>query len=704
MRRDSVSSAEMAHTSEFAATVAFSPERSPSDALGDTRICPIYVKIPRDQKNLLGRYESWASFLSQRSNGFVNVPPDVLEQVKRAYTLRRKSERPLVAGEATGQVANVKSVPEPTGSDPEDDERDNNQDQDQDQDHEEDLISWPSSSHEAHVYPSRPESELSSPQFTTQIPDKSPQRPTVLTSSNTHHVLPEFPDSSQGPEDDLELQVPNALSHDPMPVNRSALPLLATPPSAQVVPCTLEQSAAIISIGASKPNIQLKPQQRKAIYKPVPELYRPPKQNTVSSHLHINNLAPPVPSSCRNTDLESSLSAVNTSSIIPSTHDASNCGIQEGQGSKSAINSDHTSGRAIISLPSMPCSPVCVSPSQLAVGCIPPASTVASISLEAPFICYKITYPSYSGTILEFVTACMYIQLQYRKIKTCLYDDFIRAWVEGFLPYVRDCDESQPPRKALRAIDWYNEIDDDLQFTSRVVTRHNLGSVLDAYPKEVQIARQALGLPPNQGLSQGPAHRASTDRNVREADFSRQPRSHVPPITRITPARISLETDDQALGLPLTARSGVRPLVAAPGILAQMPFNHSAQSQTLKRSLSESISQKRKIMDNFHLEEAKRVSLSQTSGTPDIKMWSDSGDSVVSSHLEQCKEPTRTSVAPQELMMKKLHPTAMEDAQEKRRRRLEKHFKKKALAGSGGIVGTSAPTSNGPKSAQRSQR
>ncbi|KAK8043647.1 hypothetical protein PG993_006077 [Apiospora rasikravindrae] len=73
---------------------------------------------------------------------------------------------------------------------------------------------------------------------------------------------------------------------------------------------------------------------------------------------------------------------------------------------------------------------------------------------HTPFDQYTNAYPTYRnhGNIWEFVKACVYIQQLQRKkaLATYQYDDFIRAWTEGFVPYVLDFDlegSKKPPHR-----------------------------------------------------------------------------------------------------------------------------------------------------------------------------------------------------------------------------------------------------------------
>ncbi|KAI0903919.1 hypothetical protein F4823DRAFT_616836 [Ustulina deusta] len=718
----------MASNFESALNIASStPDSSPSDILGETKIRRPLVKIPAAQKKLLTGHESWESLLSRRPNGFINVPPCVLEQVKASYARQKRAARSNHVVEFASQTEDDADPPEPSGSQSslpprvqEDGEESGDDDGGADE-----PASWPQSP-ETHLQPPRVESEEQSQPFMTQLPEKSPPQPTVMTSPPEHSKLLEFPQSSQGPEDELEVEVPVALTYSPVPINKSALPMLATPPSAQVVPCTFEQSIQSDSTIAWKNlDLQRKPKPKTHIYNRVPELYRGPKQGAVSSYLNPNmgsNKATAVLG--HNADAESSLSIYDTSSpVIPST--TNDPGI-EGEkhtrvgdvkpSQRLTYGTDLGSNNLHSPSASGSYSPVQMQPAPLhamhspqaappvAHSAVPPA--VASKGWEAPFIYYTVTYPDYHGTMQDFITACIYIQLQYRRIRTSLYDDFIRAWVEGYLPYIKDCDEATPPRKALRAIEWYNEIDDDPLYTSRVVTRQNLQSVLNFYPSELEMARLSLGILSSQGSSQHPVPNSQPEPCAQNNHIS-QSGTHPQQSKGKEPIRKAVEAPEVEVGgselLPLP-----KPKLPPFATDQKIPAAHRsvggiesrpAQHKGFSRSLSEStLHKKRTAINKLRTEETKRISLGPTpSEEPMSSTWRmrPGSGSTVSNHSERSRNTAQTSIAP-ESATRKQSAKITEDAEERRKRRLAKHFKKR-MAGRGSIA-SSAPVSNTPTS------
>ncbi|KAJ8125253.1 hypothetical protein O1611_g8387 [Lasiodiplodia mahajangana] len=477
------------------------------------------------------------------------------------------------------------------------------------------------------------------------------------------------------------------------------------------------QSTSTTASTKSDPNP--KPRSKKHIYKPVPPLYRGPDQ-TSSSHLNINvGQSKGMMARCRDNGVGSSLSTDdNTSpSIIPSTRnepgpqierqpafwDARPNQISTFNGDSSSKNPRSPSAPGPHSTMHIPTSPTLVvrsprPPTSTNRPIAPPTVTVGT--WEAPFTHYTVTYPGYNGTIQDFVTACIYIQLQYRRIRTSLYDDFIRAWVEGYLPYVKDCDEAQPPRKALRAIEWYNEIDDDPLFTSRVVTRQNLQSILDFYPDELEIARRSFGI----ASSRGPSKNSASDGHAkshggRGERMPSQLPTHAQQPTEKELIRKTVEvTRSEDRSPPIISKAQAPPFTTAQYIPAHKSFSgieaRVVQPKGLSQSSSDSVTdKKRAATDELRSEAPKRVSLGPSSDSHS-RIWSDSG-STGSNHSIRPTDTPRSSVAPESTLERKSAKIA-EDPEERRRRRLAKHFKKQ-MAGRESIS-SSAPIGGTPLS------
>ncbi|KAI6089785.1 hypothetical protein F4821DRAFT_230915 [Hypoxylon rubiginosum] len=690
---------------------AVEPSSSFLEMLGNPRLRRRMFKIPKDQQKLLDSDDSWASKLKRSSKPLLNVPPEVLENIKAFH------RRQLQATESNESIPSPnpqahtpkKSVESSSQhfqtTQPESELRgDDNGDSDGDDDDNTDNVSkWSSSPSEHLVPPKKTTSEdvddYGQPQFITQPPVSSPQ-PTMSPLPKLRAPFI-FPPSSQAQEEPLEIEVPAAIDDAILPVNKSAVQLNNTPPSAQIVPCTFDQSA------------HAKPFQKQRIYNEPQEFYRPPKKDTaLKQHLAVRN---GIQTAAPYTDVQSSTTTSNlSSSIIPSTIQAEAPGkdapIWPVNATTSPSKESPTNGdeghdtqdsplRRQQSPEYRPPSPILRSspPIRRAPRISPPAiSRPRQVSLSsAPFIRYTMTYPNYNGSISDFVTACMYIQQIQSIFRTSLYDDFIRAWHEGYIPYVRECDDSEPPVKALNAVNWYSEIDDDPLFTSRVVTRGNLKSTLEFYPEELRAARSLLGVSPKP--TPEPAKGPSTTRMVenhrpappeKAPQTDKNPSGDTPEVPKPELSKAGSVTAPQP-NLPTLPRphqkTGILPLHKS---MSEMETTKKPAPREFGRSYSEATHHKRKASEDMAGTLTKRISVNSLPK-------SDSG-SVTSVNSEVHVSTRQSSVAPSSVggrRRKKLDP-------ERRNEKLRQHWQRKAQEKRDRIA-SSAPVSNTPTSAQR---
>ncbi|OHE90762.1 hypothetical protein CORC01_13934 [Colletotrichum orchidophilum] len=122
----------------------------------------------------------------------------------------------------------------------------------------------------------------------------------------------------------------------------------------------------------------------------------------------------------------------------------------------------------------------------------PPQAMLAKPSFaQGPLEAFRQAYPSFSGSVGDFVKACFTIKDLRRKrlLPKWLYDDFIRAFVGGFVPYIESLDDDEEP---LSAYQWYVEYVDRPAFQGGVVTRENLYQVFKIYNTEFKSARESL--------------------------------------------------------------------------------------------------------------------------------------------------------------------------------------------------------------------
>lgn len=122
----------------------------------------------------------------------------------------------------------------------------------------------------------------------------------------------------------------------------------------------------------------------------------------------------------------------------------------------------------------------------------PPQGSVARPPFaQDPLEAFRHAYPSFSGSVGDFVKACFTIKDLRRKrlLPKWLYDDFIRAFVDGFVPYIQTLDDDEEP---LSAYQWYVEYVDRPAYQGGVVTRENLYLVFKIYHSEFKSARESV--------------------------------------------------------------------------------------------------------------------------------------------------------------------------------------------------------------------
>ncbi|RYP41374.1 hypothetical protein DL768_010507 [Monosporascus sp. mg162] len=709
------------------ATVNNGPiDQSKSELLGDQVIKRHLVRIPGEQKKLLDSKESWAHELCKRQQRF-NVPPEVFQNLKAFYTRQLKAEQPKIPGSTEAQCIDVGPGDRKDGSSdsiPAPNENGANEDEGNDENEVGTELSW-SLSPEQHRRPAKVQ-EVEQEQFQTQLPPRSSPPCPSAPSPPRRPAFSDFPPSSLGPEDELELEVPAALDGPSSSVNKAAQqiaqPMLATPPSAQVVPCTFQLRDPL-----STKEAEMGQNPKQPVYKEITELYRPSKSATTTSFgLGMARLAPSKPAFI---NVQSSMSTTDTSSsIIPSTHREGPTGAdvslpdlpgssldspkrqpaEEPKGNTSSLETPNSPefrrGSPQYIPPKSPKLPS--SPPPLATTAPAPRSGKQPMEgPKGPFIEFALKYPSYGGSISDFVTACMYLQTlaQKHRLRPFLFDDFIRAWSEGYLPYVCECDESEPPMKAMTAIEWFNQIDEPPVFTKGVVMRADLERILDFYPEEALSARSILKLSqkgtPEERMSKG---KEVAKESLTTATASQsKPKPNLPSSDRASGGAGSMVTENLKRECP---RGDTRIAPAAPqqaSVAHAIPPSKStnelqkrSRAAGLTRSLSEAAPHKRKPSEDFQVPAPKKVSTSfSLAPRPE---FSDDGSvhSGGSRATTASAAPSTTTVGGTK--------RRFGNEPEKRRQEFAKFLKKKR-PGRDNIVTSSAPVGNNPTSGQKPQ-
>ncbi|KAK7985327.1 hypothetical protein PG996_005431 [Apiospora saccharicola] len=323
---------------------------------------------------------------------------------------------------------------------------------------------------------------------------------------------------------------------------------------------------------------------------------------------------------------------------------------------------------------------------------------------HTPFHQYTNAYPAYKhhGDIWEFVKACVYIQQlqRNRALATYQYDDFIRAWTEGFVPYVHGFD-TESSKKPLTAIEWYMETVDNVRFQFRkgIVTRENLETVFEKHPAEANEARKHLraenhkkepprsSLPPANpvlALPPTPTPVISTAHLLEEG--------HVGPEEQTEGEKeAAIGTDPTTLDGHPQAQQQLRGSQSDPvdGSIAEARKPKSLEN-TLRRSTSGTVPSKRKAVDELVAASPKRTASRVLSSRQ-------SGHSTPSATLQ----PSSTASRPPRSSAPWLGPRRHANDVDKRAKAFKKYIDKEKRRQQESIVDSSAPLGGTPTSGQR---
>lgn len=128
---------------------------------------------------------------------------------------------------------------------------------------------------------------------------------------------------------------------------------------------------------------------------------------------------------------------------------------------------------------------------------------------------FRLSYPAYNASDRRFIKACTYLEWLKNDKRAAphpsLWDDFIRAWCDDYLTYIRNC---KPGEEKMSGIDFYNEFVTDPKFTNRVITPGNLQEALLLDPVETERAMAPFHKLSNYGSKKGSVPVASTRTSV----------------------------------------------------------------------------------------------------------------------------------------------------------------------------------------------
>lgn len=461
------------------------------------------TNIPRDQLSLLEASDSWPGDRKQQAHARAHVPDHVLDSVKAAYIAQRNaSKKPSTSTKSSQPENSASSSALPNGNAARHAAQSQVPPSPSPEPERERLISWSPS----------PPRDLDRDQAAvdSQIVRETPKAVPKLVLNKTPSSMPppphptsvsrplaniEYP--SSGPEEDLEMEMPQAQAYPDAPINRTASRLQATvaspvssgrrpmdtPPCAQgtqaiepVIPNTVAQQ----STGQREEGRENRSKRR--------------WQEINFSQDALENVPPTksrlAPTKDFNQEVISSNSTAS-SSVIPATNPAQvpvTSSIEDNRGNHEEKPLSEDNPSQIVLSQSQKQTPRPYLPAKV----YSPPDIMNSH--EKPFEVFCRAYPTYTehhtGSLYEFIKACSaldFIRIR-RALRDCMYDEFIREF-PLFRYYVNNTGDGEEP---LPAVEWFNISPGPPVFGRMVVTRENLGYILDTYPKEVMLAKQRL--------------------------------------------------------------------------------------------------------------------------------------------------------------------------------------------------------------------
>lgn len=421
---------------------------SPDYATNPSKVPRRYVQISSDQQKLLDRPDAWSA------GGIPNVPHRVLEDLRTHHVTQSRSRPEAASSVQAAEEARSPQPSSPARSTPAHAEfrqkrvgtGDVNHEAEEPSDSDTPLSWAPSPS--AHLRGPYEQEELITAAGTQGR--GSPEQRGVRTTGRTvsRNAFADFPPSSSVTSElGLELEVPGALTDAPKPRKRGPVALLEpTPPSAQIIPCTLAERTS--PVPAPEPK-------RRRVMKSVAATFAAsgPIDHERSSRLALPSVrAAPLP--------RSSSPVVSSWPPLP------------------AVEVHRTTET----------SPVMLSiEDNNSVDSLPPNGPPSQV----PFTAFAVAYPDYQGSVNDFLRGILcLLQLQKDKaLPEFLYDDFIRVFSGDYFDYISTTDQKKP---ALPAIHWYNENVSKPLFVKGILTKDNIRDVPRQYPEQMRVIQQKL--------------------------------------------------------------------------------------------------------------------------------------------------------------------------------------------------------------------
>ncbi|KAL1882294.1 hypothetical protein Daus18300_000780 [Diaporthe australafricana] len=493
-------------------STAFSQEYVQADRLIRRR----YVQIPGAQKELLERPDAWSENLSSGPRGMMNVPPEVLQDIKEFHV--RTHVKPRQQSHPTQQASPAGASAPPKSSRPEQPRFGSQLSQDDQASEGDSQISWSPS-------PSR-----SSPAVRPAQPSKawgpgpsSKHQPVSRSPISQKRKTPPRPFSSGRPSSTAQS---DGVPYEPLsvlgqetcpPVNRAAnrvvetestLPA-ATPRSAQleVIPSTFKATGQGAGVEVSRSLKRRRVEDTKLSDKDY---------ETITPTLPLPKASPKPRSTAPHKDQNSSASSVSTPSFpsqtaveqpqpsnLPQTASAS------GSDQRSSSNYAPTYEGRPRDTPTQqkqvlrhPASGSSMAPApgqrpadlnQLDHVGRPQGDVGNIIGQRTPYQEFKAAYPDYEESTRAFIRACLCVEkLEYeRALPEFLYDDFVRVHSTVYMDYYGEA-QIRKYSEVLKATQWYNENVKDVVYTKKVIRRDNLPGILRTHAPAVRQIRESI--------------------------------------------------------------------------------------------------------------------------------------------------------------------------------------------------------------------
>lgn len=476
------------------------------------------ITTPRDQKALLREAQSWDR------KGIPKIPAQLLKDAENARNLRsQKPTHSTPSRVVSSGASNSASSKRPSASRPRFDSQPADELEDNEDDSDDaDEISWMPSSG-IHKLPQTraslerlPPMPTPTPIYGNQASSPNTGRLAARAVTNTRYrtilSAQNPPSSSLGSEPDIEYQPPLAITDvvvDPVARVRQAAKAAATPPSAQIVPCTWKEKSS--------------PRRPEAMEQPEPKRRRRMKELKFDSSQPVTQGVTQVVNETVFTQASNSTAGSSTPSQVPPAKVSYGLRepVQHGQAvfnpngktapssaapfprhsdgkRNDAVDKDHAVSLSNATGQRAPPKAVDQQTSSNSEA-IPPNGPAS----QAPFTAFCVAYPDFAkydrsglkpASIGVFVSAVVAIEaLQHlRQLPEFLYDDFIRVFCKDFLVYIDEWYSVPRKGQPLTAIQWYNENVPEPIYTKKVMNRHTLRDVGKAYPEKYAAARDIL--------------------------------------------------------------------------------------------------------------------------------------------------------------------------------------------------------------------